>query len=131
MPAPSSAAQPRAPTVNGIIDGHISSSANGTTRRGQRRDARAADPVGEDAAERPHQRREDDEARRAETGIRHRQAEIVAQQCRQVDGKGDESTEREEIESGKRPRERSLVRTADHRGDPSGPDRDRRVAGKK
>ena len=31
LPAPSSAAQPSAPTVNGSIEGHISSSANGTT----------------------------------------------------------------------------------------------------
>ncbi len=79
-------------------------------------DPGATDPIREDSTDRPHQRREHDESRRPQSGIRHRQAELVAQQRRKVDRKGDEAAEREEVEGRERPRQLLLREHRDHRG---------------
>jgi hypothetical protein len=86
---------------------------------------RAADAIGQPAAERPHQRCEHHEARGAETRIARRQAELRSQQCRQVDREGDESTERQEVKRAEPPCDRFFAQHSHHCRKPGGSRRDR------
>ena len=131
LPRPSSAAQPSAPTVNGSIDGHISSSANGTTPANTPDSTRA--PPMRSASTPPTGRisgGQHDEPGGAEPGIGGRQAELVAQQRRQVDRERDEAAEGEEVEGGERPRQPLRREHADHRAETGRTDGHRRVARK-
>ena len=121
LPSPISIAHPSAPTVNGTIDGHVRSSENSATPP-KTHDRTWAPPIrsASQPPSGPHQRREHDEAGRAESGVGGRQAELRAQQRRQVDRERDEAAERQEVEGAEQPRGRRAPQDRGHRGDGGG-----------
>ena len=82
-----------------------------------RQHLRAADAVRQPPADGPHQRREHDESGRAQSRIRGSQAELRAQQCRQVDREGHEAAEGQEVEGAEQPGRRRAPQDRHHRGD--------------
>ena len=82
-----------------------------------RQDLGAADPVRQPSADGPHQRGEHDESRRAESGVRGRQAELRAQQRRQIDRERDEAAECQKVEGAEQPGGRRAPQDRRHRGD--------------
>ena len=96
---------------------HQQESEGNESGQGAGQNAGATDPIGEHAANRPHQCRQHHESGCPEPGIGHREAELISQQCGQVHGEGDKSTEGQEIESRQCPGEALGRKDADHRAD--------------
>ena len=85
-----------------------------------RQDLRAANPIRQPPAERAHERGEHDEPCRAQSGVGGRQAELRAQQRRQVDRERDEAAECQEIEGAEQPGGGRAPQDRGHRGDRGG-----------
>ena len=80
----------------------------------------AADPVCQPSADGPHERGEDDESGGAESSVGRSEAELRAQQRRQVDRERDETAEGQEVEGAEDPGSRRTPQDRNHRGDGSG-----------
>ena len=118
--------------MNGSIAGHVRSSAE---RHDAEEDAgehaRAADAVGEPAADRAQERGEHDEPGGAEPGVGGRKAERVLQERRQVDRERDESAEGQEVEEREDPGEPLTAEDREHFRDPRAPPGPGSVPGQK
>ena len=92
---------------------------------GSVQDRGAAPAVGERAADRPHHRRQDDEARRAHGGVPAFQPEGVDEERREIDRNRHEAAEGQEVEQAQHPGGRLLQRDEPrgHRDDRTWPGR--------
>lgn len=89
----------------------------------------AANPISQPATERSHERRQDDEASRAEACVSRCKAELRPQQRRQVDREGDEAAKRQKVKRPKQPGRRRVPQDRGHGGNRGGTSGLRRVAG--
>ena len=85
-----------------------------------REDLGTADPIRQPPTHGPHERREHDESGGSESCIGRSQAELRAQQCRQVDRERHEAAEGQEIKGAEQPGSRRTPQDSHHRGDRGG-----------
>ena len=80
----------------------------------------AAYAVRQPSADWPHEGGEHDEPRGPESSVRGSEAELRAQQCRQVDRERDEAAEGQKVEGAEQPGSRRAPQDGHHRGDGGG-----------